>query len=184
MSPELFVALFRALRLLVAVLSDFSGCSCVLKAFFSKLSRRSSPTRSFFFIADTLRYQKPVARHTFKAALAKELAIGSKLAQGYSSSEARRMHELRQRHCPISRVEVRQKRKNGGPLLAFSTSAVRSSIRIEFCDLVFSLVDLHQHGSGAARVFLSLPSAAVPARAAECWASNHDEVYGRRGTRS
>ena len=31
---------FSALRFLVAVLSDLSGCSCVLKALFSKVSRR------------------------------------------------------------------------------------------------------------------------------------------------
>jgi hypothetical protein len=35
---ELFAALFNALRLFVAVLSDLSVCSCVLKAFFSERS--------------------------------------------------------------------------------------------------------------------------------------------------
>ena len=46
---------FNALRFLVAVLSDLSGCSCVLKAIFSNLSIRSGSSRSlirsFFFIA-------------------------------------------------------------------------------------------------------------------------------------
>jgi hypothetical protein len=38
---EFFAAFFfSALRLFVAVLSDLSGCSCELKAFFSKLLRR------------------------------------------------------------------------------------------------------------------------------------------------
>jgi hypothetical protein len=41
-NPEFFAAFFfSALRFLVAVSSDLSGCSCVLKALFSKLSRRS-----------------------------------------------------------------------------------------------------------------------------------------------
>jgi hypothetical protein len=40
-NPEFFAAFFfSALRLFVAVLSDLSGCSCVLKALFSKLFRR------------------------------------------------------------------------------------------------------------------------------------------------
>jgi hypothetical protein len=40
-NPEFFAAFFfSALRFLVAVSSDLSGCSCVLKALFSKLSRR------------------------------------------------------------------------------------------------------------------------------------------------
>ena len=40
-NPEFFAAfLFSALRFLVAVSSDFSGCSCVLKVLFSKTSRR------------------------------------------------------------------------------------------------------------------------------------------------
>jgi len=40
-NPEFFAAfLFSALRFLVAVSSDLSGRSCVLKALFSKLSRR------------------------------------------------------------------------------------------------------------------------------------------------
>jgi hypothetical protein len=40
-NPEFFAAVFFiALRFLVTVLSDLSGCSCVLKALFSKLSRR------------------------------------------------------------------------------------------------------------------------------------------------
>jgi len=40
-SPEFFAAIFfNALRFLVAVLSDLSGCSCVLKALFSEVSRR------------------------------------------------------------------------------------------------------------------------------------------------
>ena len=56
-NPEFFAALlFSALRFLVAVLSDLSGCSCVLKELFSKLLRRCgdscSPNRSFLFIAD------------------------------------------------------------------------------------------------------------------------------------
>ena len=55
-NPEFFAAFFfSALRFLVAVSSDLSGCSCVLKALFSKLSRRPrysrSLIRSFFFIA-------------------------------------------------------------------------------------------------------------------------------------
>jgi hypothetical protein len=38
-NPELFAAFFfSALRFLVAVSSDLSGCSCVLKALFGKLS--------------------------------------------------------------------------------------------------------------------------------------------------
>src|SRR3984893_7573091 len=52
---------FNALRFLVAVSSDLSGCSCVLKALFSKLSRRSRYSRSlirfFFFIAHPTSYQ-------------------------------------------------------------------------------------------------------------------------------
>jgi hypothetical protein len=41
-NPEFFAAFFfSALRFLVAVSSDLSGCSCVLKVLFSKLSRRS-----------------------------------------------------------------------------------------------------------------------------------------------
>ena len=40
-NPEFSATLFfSALRFLVAVLSDLSGCSCVLKALFSKVSRR------------------------------------------------------------------------------------------------------------------------------------------------
>ena len=40
-NSEFFAALlFSALRFLVAVLSDLSGCSCVLKELFSKLLRR------------------------------------------------------------------------------------------------------------------------------------------------
>ena len=40
-NPELFAAFFfSALRFLVAVSSDLSGCNCVLKALFSKLARR------------------------------------------------------------------------------------------------------------------------------------------------
>jgi len=40
-NPEFFAAFFfSALRFLVAVSSDLSGCSCVLKALFSELSRR------------------------------------------------------------------------------------------------------------------------------------------------
>jgi hypothetical protein len=40
-NPEFIAAFFfSALRFLVAVSSDLSGCSCVLKALFSKLSRR------------------------------------------------------------------------------------------------------------------------------------------------
>jgi hypothetical protein len=40
-NPEFIAAcFFSALRFLVAVSSDLSGCSCVLKARFSKLSRR------------------------------------------------------------------------------------------------------------------------------------------------
>jgi hypothetical protein len=40
-NPEFLAALlFSALRFLVAVLSDLSGCSCVLKELFSKLLRR------------------------------------------------------------------------------------------------------------------------------------------------
>jgi hypothetical protein len=38
-STELFAALFNALRRLVAVLSDLSVCSCVLKVLFSTRSR-------------------------------------------------------------------------------------------------------------------------------------------------
>jgi hypothetical protein len=39
-NPEFFAAFFlSALRFLVAVSSDLSGCSCVLKALRSKLSR-------------------------------------------------------------------------------------------------------------------------------------------------
>jgi hypothetical protein len=39
--PDCFAAFFRrALRFLVAVLSDLSGCSSVLNGIFSKLSRR------------------------------------------------------------------------------------------------------------------------------------------------
>jgi hypothetical protein len=38
-NPEFFAAFFfSALRFLVAVSSDLSGCSCVLKALFGKLS--------------------------------------------------------------------------------------------------------------------------------------------------
>jgi hypothetical protein len=41
-NPEFFAAFFfSALRFLVAVSSDLSGCSSVLKSIFSKLSRRS-----------------------------------------------------------------------------------------------------------------------------------------------
>src|SRR6266568_1781143 len=55
-NPEISAAfLFSALRFLVAVSSDLSGCSSVLKALFSKLSRRPrysrSLIRSSFFIA-------------------------------------------------------------------------------------------------------------------------------------
>jgi hypothetical protein len=40
-NPEISTAfLFSALRFLVAVSSDFSGCSCVLKVLFSNTSRR------------------------------------------------------------------------------------------------------------------------------------------------
>jgi hypothetical protein len=40
-NPEFFAAFFfNALRFLVAVSSDLSGCSSVLKTLFSKLSRR------------------------------------------------------------------------------------------------------------------------------------------------
>ncbi len=40
-NPEISAAfLFNALRFWVAVSSDFSGCSCVLKVLFSKTSRR------------------------------------------------------------------------------------------------------------------------------------------------
>jgi hypothetical protein len=40
-NPEFLAAFFfSALRFLVAVSSDLSGCSCVLKALFSKLLRR------------------------------------------------------------------------------------------------------------------------------------------------
>jgi hypothetical protein len=47
---------FSALRFLVAVSSDLSGCSCILKAPFSELLRRLwnslSLVRSLFFIAN------------------------------------------------------------------------------------------------------------------------------------
>jgi hypothetical protein len=40
-SDDYVAFFFNALRFLVAVLSDLSGCSCVLKEIFSNLSMRS-----------------------------------------------------------------------------------------------------------------------------------------------
>ena len=68
-NPVFFAAFFlSALRFLVAVSSDLSGCSCVLKALFSKLSRRPRYSRSlirtFFFIAHPA--SKSLLRNTLR----------------------------------------------------------------------------------------------------------------------
>ncbi len=75
---------FSALRFLVAVSSDLSGCSCVLKALFSKLSRwprySRSLIRSFFFIAPP-RYQGPIAQHTsWRSSASGEAALAIKIS--------------------------------------------------------------------------------------------------------
>ena len=61
-NAEFFATIFfSALRFLVAVLSDLSGCSWVLKALFSKVSRRPrysrSLIRSFLFITHLTRWR-------------------------------------------------------------------------------------------------------------------------------
>src|SRR5712672_3222586 len=64
---EFFAAFFfSALRFLVAVSSDLSGCSCVLKALFSKLSRRPlilAIANPIFLFHRLTRYQGPIAQN-------------------------------------------------------------------------------------------------------------------------